>query len=161
MLCSSAYRRTKPSHAGCAALRRIVVRLGFEKGFLFALWVNTRQLQRPLTASGSLVELIPDNPFCVKRIQISLESIVNAELTTSTANLVGVVPLRLVFYVKHERVRYEELQAWPVAPGDGRGRGRRGTRWNTAHSACSPPHWWDGQKLCREQGQGSEEANEG
>ena len=33
-------------------------------------------------------------------------------------NLIGVVPLRLIFDVEHERVRYEDFQAWLVTLGN-------------------------------------------
>lgn len=63
------------------------------------------------------------------------------------ANLVGVVPLWLVFNIEHESVRYEEFQAWLVTASDGQGwRGRR-TRRTTALSAGWSPHWRAGQKL--------------
>lgn len=90
-------------------------------------------------------ESISDDKFCV-------EHDYSEAMCRLSSNLVGVIPLRLVFNVEHERVRYEELQAWLVPAGDDWScRRRRRTRRSTALSACSPPHWRGGQKLCRQQ----------
>lgn len=64
-------------------------------------------------------------------------------------NLVGVVPLRIVLDVENQSVRYEELQAWSVAAGDGGCSGRRSRR--SRESAALPtgsmPRLWYRQEL--------------